>query len=78
MKHNGIEYKPYPYGDVLDYDGGAMGGKFKRYPSGMFFEREIGWKRTFAEAADAAQAMQRKRYEESREFVLRYEKEAKE
>ena len=77
MKHNGVEYKEETLRDVIRYDGGAMGGVFTRYPSGKIFGREIGWQQTFEQAADAAQTVQRKRYEECREFVMQYEKEAK-
>lgn len=76
MKHNGVEYTATPYGDVMRYDGGTMGGQFSRYPSGMIFDREIGWHRKFEDAADAMQAVQRKKYEQYREFVMQYEKEA--
>ena len=75
-KHNGIEYKQEQVCDVIRYDGGAMGGVITRYPSDMCHAKEIGWHDTFAKAADAMQIMQRKRYEECREFVIQYEKEA--
>ena len=81
MKHNGIEYKEETLHDVTRYDGGAMGGIVKKMPSklfGVFCDGIIAALPTFEQAADAAQAMQRKRYEESRAFVMQYEKEARE
>ena len=79
MKHNGIEYEEETLRDVTRYDGGAMGGVITRYPSGAYHvnNHESDWQFTFEKAAEAAQAMQRKKYETYRKFVMQYEKEAK-
>jgi len=76
MKHNGIEYVATPHGDVVDYDGGAMGGKFKCYPSGMYFGNGV-WHRRREDAADLAQLLARKRYKESCKFVFKFVREYK-
>ena len=79
MKHNGIEYEEETLRDVTRYDGGAMGGMVKKLPNGKYYVRWIG--RTFdkfEQAASAAQDHERSRYEHYREFVMQYEKEAKE
>ena len=76
MKHNGIEYKEETLRDVIRYDGGAMGGTFHYMPADFYrFNRDVFEK--FEQAADAAQAWQRRQYEACREFVMQYEKEAK-
>lgn len=55
----------------------GMGGILRRFPSGAFHVSNLAtdWHFTFEQAADAAQAWQRKKYEECREFVMQYEKE---
>lgn len=78
MKHNGIEYSAKPYGDVVIYDGGAMGGQIKCMPNGRYEARwSGGLHATFAEAADSAQKHERGNYERYRKFVMQYEKESK-
>jgi hypothetical protein len=67
--HNGIVYKVDEKGR---FDGGARGGTFTQYPSGMFFGYGK-WINSFAEMADLAQYTQRAQYDRSVAFVLAYE-----
>lgn len=78
-KHNGINYTETQHGDVILFDGGAMGGKIKKLPNGKYQAVwSGGLKDTFEAAADAAQQHARSKYEHYRAFVMQYDKEARE
>lgn len=72
---NGIHYavKDRRSSGSVTYDGGAIGGTFTQYPSGMCHNRDIGWQESAFVAAKACQEIQRNRYAEAQEFIEAYE-----
>src|SRR5215217_1741905 len=68
---NGLDYiiKDRRSSGSSTYDGGAMGGTFTQYPSGMCHNRDIGWQESAFVAAKACQQLQANRYAEALEFI---------
>ena len=69
------DFSPDPQFGGGTYDGGAIGGAFKKYPSGMCHAKKIGWCRSPLEAADALQIVQQHRFERASKFVDQFRRE---
>lgn len=75
-RFNGIAYTVTDIDgrNIRRFDGGARGGYFERYPSGMFRGYDK-WLHSFEEMAELAQAKQRERYDAACVFIDKYMKE---